>query len=348
MIYLNTGLPGNGKTLYTLHAAWELAQKEGRTVYVNGIPDLKLPHQELTEPEKWYDCPDGAIIVIDECQRIFPPRASGKAVPEKVSQFETHRHKGFDVFLITQHPNLIDNHVRRLVGEHNHVVRQFGLPYATLFRWTACTDNPQGAAAKKDAISHRFNYPKKLYEQYRSATLHTHKAKLPWKVIAMLVAAACMAGWGIYSFMTGTLMGSEKAKPGQGTGGAPGHVQAKVLSPKEALLAKLAEGTPRLDGVPWSAPRYDQLTQKAVYVPVPTSCIQIVIDGKDNCTCYFEKVKLAVGQDVCHSFVRDGGLFVDFEVPRHKNDDTGSAKASSPIVPTQAPVASPSPVPVAS
>ena len=100
------------------------------------------------------------------------------------------------MFLITQHPNLIDNHVRRLVGEHNHVVRQFGLPYATIFRWTACTDNPQGASAKKDAISHRFNYPKKLYEQYRSATLHTHHAKLPWKVIGMLVGALGLAGWG--------------------------------------------------------------------------------------------------------------------------------------------------------
>ena len=96
------------------------------------------------------------------------------------------------------------------------------------------------------------------------------------------------------------------------------------------MKLKLAEGTPRLQGMPWTAPRYDELTKKAVYVPVPTSCIQIVIDGKDNCTCYFEKVKLATAPEVCHSFVKDGGLFVDFEVPRHKSQEEAAVKGSTP------------------
>jgi len=51
MITLITGLPGNGKTLYTISFVKALAEKENRPVFYSGITDLALDWTEI-EPEK--------------------------------------------------------------------------------------------------------------------------------------------------------------------------------------------------------------------------------------------------------------------------------------------------------
>ena len=135
MISLITGQPGAGKTLYALNFVKTRAEKENRPVYYSGISDLKLPWLELDKGEDWHGVPEGSIVVIDECQRVFRPRVNGAAVPEHVSKLETHRHSGIDLVLITQHPMLADNNVRRLVGQHFHVVRAFGTKKATVHEW---------------------------------------------------------------------------------------------------------------------------------------------------------------------------------------------------------------------
>lgn len=71
MITLMTGLPGHGKTLYCIKMVRERAEKEGRTVYFHGIKELTLPWVEMHSPESWPDCPDGSIVVIDECQKSY-------------------------------------------------------------------------------------------------------------------------------------------------------------------------------------------------------------------------------------------------------------------------------------
>ena len=78
---------------------------KNRPLFVDGIPDLKIEHFSLPENcdmTTWHEwVPTGAILVIDECQRIFRPRSAGSKVPEFVAQLETHRHKGIDFFLMT-------------------------------------------------------------------------------------------------------------------------------------------------------------------------------------------------------------------------------------------------------
>jgi Zonula occludens toxin len=173
-IWLTTGLPGHGKTLRTTLEVEERRVREGRRVYYYGIPELALDWFPLDEPEKWYKVPDGSIVVIDECQRVFPCRPAGSAVPEHVSQFETHRHKGLDVVLITQHPNLIDSHVRRLIERHQHVYRPFGLSYAVIMEWPVATD-PQKSGAEKLAQKTRWKLDSSGFKNYKSATVHTIK-----------------------------------------------------------------------------------------------------------------------------------------------------------------------------
>ena len=103
MIHLITGLPGSGKSLYTLSKVKERADKENRPVFYHGIPELTLDWQQLESADQWVECPKGAIIVIDECQSTFRPRATGAAVPRHVSQLETHRHDGHDLYLSLIH-----------------------------------------------------------------------------------------------------------------------------------------------------------------------------------------------------------------------------------------------------
>ena len=150
-ITLTTGTPGAGKTLRTLWDVENLRKESGREVYYHGIKNLQLPWIQLDDDPKfdpeakpptfgimcteWYKLPHGSIVVLDECQRIFRSRASGSTVPQHVSELETHRHKGFDLFIITQHPAIIDLNVRRQVQTHRHLKRRFGTQMVSMFSW---------------------------------------------------------------------------------------------------------------------------------------------------------------------------------------------------------------------
>jgi predicted AAA+ superfamily ATPase len=123
---LVTGLPGAGKTLFTITAVKEQAEKENRQVFYHGIKDLKLPWTPLEKPEEWPLVPPGSIVVLDEAQQLYRQRPAGSSVPPWVSALETLRHRGITLWLITQHPMLLDNHVRRLTGRHLHAIRRFG------------------------------------------------------------------------------------------------------------------------------------------------------------------------------------------------------------------------------
>ncbi len=77
MITLITGLPGTGKTTYAVSS---LSKVKDRVVCFSGIP-LTDEGKALgwLEVEKWTDAPEGALIVIDEAQRLFRPTQAGKA-----------------------------------------------------------------------------------------------------------------------------------------------------------------------------------------------------------------------------------------------------------------------------
>lgn len=139
MITLITGAPGTGKSAALVSLLKELSK--GRTIYVNGIPDLKIDHQELEDPTKWIDdVPDGSIIVIDEVQRIWRPRGPGQKVPPDIAALETHRHRGIDFYIVTQGPRLVDTNVRALVGRHVHL-RDLGFLGRWWYEWPECADN---------------------------------------------------------------------------------------------------------------------------------------------------------------------------------------------------------------
>lgn len=313
-IIIHTGLPGHGKTLFTLWHVRKWAEREGREVYYNGIPDLQIPGWiELADAEKWHECPPRSIVVIDEAQRTFRPRGNGSSVPAHVAAAETHRHKGIDAVLITQHPMLIDGNIRRLADKHRHVIRAFGAQYATVHEWPQVMDQPQKAGGRKDSVKSQFPYPKEVYTWYKSAEAHTYKAKIPAKVIGgvLLLVGLVVGAWFLYGYLSGGLLGSQAeqmAAAGATSSAAPsiGGPGVRERPAKVKTTAEwVSEQRPRIDGLPHTAPVYDDIT-KPVRAPIPAACVTWQGKGK-GCRCYSEQgTRLPTPEALCRDIVANG------------------------------------------
>lgn len=313
MISLSTGLPGAGKTLYTIAFVKNLAEKESRPVFYSGIKDLALPWHEI-EAEKWMDCPDGAIIVIDECQRIFRPRGSGAKVPTYVSELETHRHKGFDIFLVTQHPMLMDSNVRRLTERHWHIARRFGMQRTTIFQYESCKEQPLSNTATAQRIE--WKYPKEVFNYYKSAEVHTVKRRIPMQYFLMFLVPLIViaVAWFFIQrhYQNGKMVVpgaeelSQKTEPSKSdpkiAHNAPASDKKKPMTQAEYLEAY----APRINGLAYTAPIYDEVT-KPIRAPLPVGAV--VFKGK--CRAYTDQgTPLDMQQDLCkqiasHGFYRE-------------------------------------------
>lgn len=317
MIILVTGTPGSGKSLYSVA---ELLNKQfkGRPLFINGIPDLLLEHSPMTDDdvEHWFDgrVPVNSVIVIDEVQRIWRPRSASVKAPQSITELEVHRHKGVDFIIITQHPQQIDAHVRRLVGRHLHVRRTWGLSSAVVYEWDSCSN----LSNIKTAQSKVWRYPKSAYKLYKSSELHTKAGgRVPlivWVVVAVALAFP-FVGWEatkrVLQRFTGT---TDSAATHTGSPQAPSSIPQQaprsdapaVLSPAEYVK----QFAPRIPGLMHTAPAYDSLTQ-VKQVPLPSACIEskkeswVKLHG-GPCGCYTQTgTRYETTQDICHQFVRN-------------------------------------------
>ncbi len=310
MITLITGQPGAGKTLYSIQFVRELAKNEGRQVFYSGIKDLRLAWPELEKPEEWYEVPKGSIVVIDEAQRIFRPRGAGTQVPRHVSELETHRHQGIDLFIVTQHPMLVDTNVRRLVGRHFHVVRSFGLKRATVHEWNAAKE--QCDKSREDSVRHEWSYPQDVFALYRSAEVHTHKARVPARVFVLATLPLLLAGlvWVVAKWWERS--GSARPDKEQAAKSAPAAAGAARTSSGKLTAAEwAAEYRPRVEGLAYTAPVYDDVT-KPVHAPYPAACIA----SKARCACYSEQgTRLDMPEALCRQIV-ERGFYVAWDTSR--------------------------------
>lgn len=322
-IHLITGLPGHGKTLWTI---WTLKAKieaenadlikegkEPRPVYYNGIPQLTLDWIEFPDPEKWHELPIGAIIIIDECQRTFRPRGSGAAVPIFVSSLETHRHQGKDLYLITQHPMLIDGNVRRLIDRHFHVNRPFGWSASTVSEFQGVKVDPGSKSNRQDAQRQKFVFPKEAFKLYKSAEVHTVKARIPGKLIFLILVPFIVFGLGYGAYaMLKKVSGGKKQENGQYVPGAkPDQIDQQSRSGQKMTTAEFTDSyNPRIPGLPHTASRYDETTRPSI-APSPDACIS----GRNSCKCYSQQgTQMDVSRDICLQIV-EKGFFKDWAEP---------------------------------
>lgn len=337
MITLITGQPGNGKTLFALWWIKRKAEKEGRIVFQAGITDLTLPWESF-EAEHWHELPEGCIAVIDEAQFKFPRKPNGSKLPDYYEKLAVHRHQGKDIFIITQHPTLLDNFVRKLVGQHFHIVRRFGLERATVYEWAKAVPAPENAATQSSAIPMKWGYPKEVYGYYKSAEVHTVKKQFPMKILAVGILAVAVFGmlyWWVSRF--GKVDDEVKAPVAAHVGapaGAPGASSPAGESSYEKPFDQVADlrqyvamTTPRVSGLPQTAPKYDKLTEP-VRVPVPAACIQKgqASRGHVSCKCFTQQgTPMEVEFNMCIEFARNG-FFQDFDADRDRQNDERAAR----------------------
>lgn len=319
MIYLITGVPGSGKSLYAISTLLKelLAQKikkNGkpiqRRLMVDGVSNLVMPH-ELMAPGtvendgsviptedgdgiwNWPDwCKPGDIIFVDEVQRWWRPRGNGVKPPRDIKALETHRHMGVDFVIVTQNPMLIDQNVRRLVGRHINVRRMFGGARAVLYDWDSCSADVSRVA---NANKKFWSYPKDAYKLYHSSELHTkQKQTIPlWLVVP---AIALIAGIFVLPKAYNTFSGAVSGR-GISSSAAPD----KTVKPEPVVIASAKE-KPASEPLPESVP---PLAPPSVR---PLGCINM----GSRCSCFDQAgllVKLPIEE------CRDGSRTTGYILP---------------------------------
>lgn len=349
MIDLRTGIPGSGKTLSMVEAlakllaTWAKKPEDGRPIFVHNIKDLALAHAvmplKVFEREDgkrsaivrmvpdWDAMPDGSLVLIDECQDMFPPRSTQSETPAHIAWFNTHRHKGFDVWLVTQHPKLIDFSVRALVGKHQHFRRLFGGQRASTYEWDACSDNLSGL---KDSVMSFYEFPKKAFQWYKSAEIHTKQSfKLPRWLLIPVVGVVI----GVFTFPSAysTLKNGISGKPISGVVAKPAESKPVTAVPVVAMVPPGQSSKPEsmLEVAP-AYPITDLTKVSAKYKP--SGCVAM----QNQCTCYGPKGSIVqVVESECKKAVTQIALLVD---------DSSSFVPSSPRVAQRFEDASPKPV----
>ena len=348
MINLITGLPGASKTLYTISTVKKTAEQDNRPVFYSGITELNtdlLPWTEI-DAEKWFECPPGAIVIIDECQRVFRPRTISKDVPDFVAKLETHRHLGIDLYLITQHPMLADSAIRRLTGNHRHIVRRFGMQSSTIHQWDGVKDQVEKPSSRADSNKTVWAFDKSVFNLYKSAELHTVKRSLPKRMLLVLAVpfAIGFAVWSVKSLMFPKKIPAPAVQAGM-SGFAPGAAPAagenfKYKTAVDDAKEYVFQETPRVSELPHTAPKYDKITEPTV-APFPVGCVKT----SHSCECFSQQATpIKTSLETCERIV-EHGIFEDFDVNgRDSRGSSDSAAVVPPSVSRPAVVADASPV----
>lgn len=192
MISIVTGLPGAGKTSWLVEQVlmklaaknWEeqAIDSDGNKVTVKrrlftNVKGLLLDHELIGDDElnSWPDwVKPGDIIVFDEIQKPWPKVPAGSKKPPCISELETHRHYGIDIYGLTQHPNLVNDALITLAGQHKHVRKVGSSRFATVYEW----DGVSRSLLYKNSLSKKpWRRSKEVEKMYRSSSLHTKQRR---------------------------------------------------------------------------------------------------------------------------------------------------------------------------
>lgn len=345
MLYLRTGGNGSGKTLLTLEDVRKLQVETGRPVCYNirpaDHPDKpNTPYCNL-KPEKiaefgwtpihfkdWEKQADGTIFLVDECHYDLPTRSSRDAPPSHIARLTEHRSRGFDFFLLTQHPKNIDSFVRNLVqppGFHQHIKRLGGaLPVANVCQWEAVNLQCEQMGSGRSGEVKTRPYPKHVYDWYNSATIHTGKTRIPkkvWVLLACVVVVPVLI-WKAMSSMPGIEDKEAKSKAGSSTSlsrsnGGTSRAALQSKTTDEYLAAQ----RPRIEGLRHSALAYDELT-RPTRVPVPAACVSM----GERCKCYTQDAtSYTTTAAICKQIV-ENGLWLEFQPEGQQGQRAGSER----------------------
>ena len=241
----------------------------------------------LLAPDDWRETPDGSMLVYDEAQQKHLFRATGKpGVPylpngdedERITGLDTHRHRGFDIVLVTQEQGLIHHWAKKFVNAHIHLERPNNAEMMTVREWPTVQTNPDDHFAKQAADTSFRRMDRSTWELYDSATVHTHKFKMPagakWAVRTFLALVVLLP---LGFFGLAKCSGPDaQASPGQ---------EADKRASVEQVTAMLPAG------------------MVALPKPPPPSGINGCVASARSCRCWdFDGVLLPFDEGTCRSY----------------------------------------------
>lgn len=367
MLIIISGQPGNGKSLRAMalmheeHERNAEAVKQGkeqpRRFFTNiaGATVDENPQafewvEKLPDHNDWTKLPDGSFVIYDEAHsdgntvglerygRLFPATGKpGESDDPRIRAMSTHRHRGFDIVLVTQWPSKIHHNVRQLAGKHIHMNRAMGLARAGSLTWSRVQADPYDEQQREKAEEEIWSFPPALYGRYKSATLHTatYKFRIPKKALGALASLLMMVavGWGLWFFVF------KPAKADESTGehkeqaaealaplgaGAPPPEEEKPRWKKDpnepgygADYAR--DHLPRFPSMPWTAPIFDE--RQVVADPILV-CAEAGA-GEDvngnwrdaSCTCLTEQgTTYDMPDGECRAIARKGPRYNPYKV----------------------------------
>lgn len=362
-ITLITGTPGAGKTLAALEYVLveELGIKDApqlsvdelktairerakRPLIVVGVEGLSPGlFTEAETPFNWQDFEDGTVFLVDEAWNWFGSHDQARKADPRVLELAKHRHRGFDFVMTCQMPGQLLAFLRGLVGRHIHVTRKFGTSVTMRYTWPHLVEDPNGGGQKSNAIEEVWTHPAWVFPLYQSATMHTVRRQIPWKLWAMVpLAFVFLGGIAAALYAVNKLRTAEPAAVSASAGAAEGTGTRRNASRSESTWRTPEEfaqaHTPVIPGIPWSAPVF---AGRRVTANPELYC---VISGDlaqpgTSCRCYTEQATpLDAPDQVCRA-AAIAGVYNPYRATRRESvqESPGSerrapARPSAPSV----------------
>ncbi|MDH1276015.1 zonular occludens toxin domain-containing protein, partial [Stenotrophomonas sp. GD03937] len=356
-IELFTGQPGNGKTALMMERLVAEAKAASRPIFAAGINGLSPGLATvLDDPTRWNEIdptvegtcvcgieftpdgtpiprpphahtlvPDGSLIFVDEAWKYFGHlhNATNQKTPKHVLALSEHRHRGIDFVWTTQQPNQLYPFIRGLIGSHAHVVRRFGTKMIDVYRWGELNEEIKSSAKRELAQRTTRLLPSQIYGQYKSAEVHTIKARIPFKVMLLPVlgvAAIVFAYLAYTSLRPSSFVGGEGKEGAQSASAdaAPSPFRpagAKEGAPRWPTAAAYAKDhLPRISTMPWTAPVFDERQARSD----PQLICMSSLEGLDaqgvrqeaSCRCLTEQgTAYELSQPECRTLARNGPVY---------------------------------------
>lgn len=368
-IHLITGIPGHGKTARMVKMLLDEAAKESpRPLFAAGIDGLKPgiatvindpAHWNAEDPngEPTCDChqngrlhahviPDGSMIYIDEAWKWFGhlSNPSRQQTPGHVLSLAEHRHRGLDFVMTSQGPNQLYPFMRPLVAPHEHVVRKFGTQAIDVYRWGELVEDVKSQGNRDRSLHSVETLPVKAFGSYKSASEHTIRAQIPWKLwlIPVTAVAGAVLAWYAWQALSPDAMAENlTGKPASGVAAAGSPLGASPRSSEAESPLTDAEWLDRLE------PRFPGLHASAVafddrpILAVPRRfCVVTQIESGERCRCFTEQVTpLSVPRAECLHVAR-WGEYDAFRAPPVVGTATEVFQPDRPAIENAAPLGS--------
>lgn len=322
-MYLVSATPGTGKTCWVVKQLleWiELPENRDRKIYAN-IAGLKIEGIDYP-PDDFRECPDGSIIIYDEAQEIEHYNSDSRGVNPVAKALSKHRHRGFDIYFISQDPSLLHKYVLKNIYLHYYLWRPAQRQNVEIFTFARAIVSPTKEDFRNAYDVKWWRFDKHYLKYYQSTVLNTSKptpSSKKWSIIATFCIFMAMIAYFLYPALS---LGEKLKNP---TGVKKEQKQQDSEKTTQEPVAEQPQPQAQNASVPAStvtATEYQPPTPQPIAPVQPVTRIVGVASFGVRCTAYLNTGQIAnISQDECNEYATGRKLIDVLEpVPTTNNN----------------------------